>query len=278
MVYSIEKITTLLGARRYGEKDSNIAFLLTDSRSLSFPEETLFFALQSERNDGHNYIDDLHRRGVKNFCVSSSYPIPTDEEWKEVQESISKIVNSKKTKIEDKDIQYLPINMLTNLKIVSKKTFRLLAGIIENDFGININEELNNNLVADSNLNKPIDDLSEQVVEPIIPNNEEAIDVQTENDNVNIEMPVEIENQSALPPVETPIAIEESNNEISNEIVSTDEEVHEQVDQDEEDNSDIIIDYRTRFFEEQEKNKHLNDEIEKLKEKLNNIDKIIKGD
>ena len=71
MVYSIEKITTLLGARRYGEKDSNIAFLLTDSRSLSFPEETLFFALQSERNDGHN------------FCVSSSYPIPTDEEWKD---------------------------------------------------------------------------------------------------------------------------------------------------------------------------------------------------
>ena len=83
MVYSIEKITTLLGARRYGEKDSNIAFLLTDSRSLSFPEETLFFALQSERNDGHNYIDDLHRRGVRNFCVSSSYPIPTDKEWED---------------------------------------------------------------------------------------------------------------------------------------------------------------------------------------------------
>ena len=81
MVYSIEKITTLIGARRYGEKDSNIAFLLTDSRSLSFPEETLFFALQSERNDGHNYIKDLHRRGVRNFVVGNSYPIPTDEEW-----------------------------------------------------------------------------------------------------------------------------------------------------------------------------------------------------
>ena len=83
MVYSIEKITTLLGARRYGEKDSNIAFLLTDSRSLSFPEETLFFALKSERNDGHNYIDDLHRRGVRNFCVDSSYIIPTDKKWED---------------------------------------------------------------------------------------------------------------------------------------------------------------------------------------------------
>ena len=83
MVYSIEKITTLLGARRYGEKDSNIAFLLTDSRSLSFPEETLFFALKSERNDGHNYIEDLHRRGVRNFCVDNSYTIPTDKEWED---------------------------------------------------------------------------------------------------------------------------------------------------------------------------------------------------
>ena len=83
MVYSIENITTLLGARRYGEKDSNIAFLLTDSRSLSFPEETLFFALKSERNDGHNYIEDLHRRGVRNFCVDNSYTIPTDKEWED---------------------------------------------------------------------------------------------------------------------------------------------------------------------------------------------------
>lgn len=72
MTYSIEKITTLLGARRYGTKESYIAFLLTDSRSLSFPEETLFFALRSERNDGHNYIDDLYRRGVRNFVVETT--------------------------------------------------------------------------------------------------------------------------------------------------------------------------------------------------------------
>jgi alanine racemase len=69
MNYTIEKVTTLIGARRYGESDANIGFLLTDSRSLCFPEGTLFFALKSERNDGHNYIDDLYRRGVRNFVV-----------------------------------------------------------------------------------------------------------------------------------------------------------------------------------------------------------------
>ena len=69
MTYSIEKIATLIGAHRYGMKETNIGFLLTDSRSLSFPEETLFFALQSERNDGHKYIGELYNRGVRSFVV-----------------------------------------------------------------------------------------------------------------------------------------------------------------------------------------------------------------
>lgn len=69
MTYSIEKVTTLIGARRYGDKAANIGFLLTDSRSLCFPEETLFFALKSGRRNGHDFIPDLYRRGVRNFVV-----------------------------------------------------------------------------------------------------------------------------------------------------------------------------------------------------------------
>ena len=69
MKYSIEKVTTLIGARRYGHSEGNIRWLLTDSRSLCFPEETLFFALKTQRNDGHRYIDDLYRRGVRHFVV-----------------------------------------------------------------------------------------------------------------------------------------------------------------------------------------------------------------
>ena len=71
MKYSIEKVTTLIGARRIGEADAQIGWLLTDSRSLCFPEETLFFALRSARNDGHRYISDLYRRGVRNFVVEA---------------------------------------------------------------------------------------------------------------------------------------------------------------------------------------------------------------
>ena len=73
MNYSIEKITTLIGARRIGTADAEIRWLLTDSRSLCFPEETLFFALKTQRNDGHQYIEDLYRRGVRNFVVNGEW-------------------------------------------------------------------------------------------------------------------------------------------------------------------------------------------------------------
>lgn len=70
-MYSIEKVATLIGARRYGETDMNVSFVLTDSRSLSFPEETLFFAIKTQRNDGHQYVYDLYRRGVRAFVVEN---------------------------------------------------------------------------------------------------------------------------------------------------------------------------------------------------------------
>ncbi len=70
MSYSIESITEIIGARRVGNAPATIDWLLTDSRSLSFPEETLFFALATRRNDSAHYITDLYARGVRNFVVS----------------------------------------------------------------------------------------------------------------------------------------------------------------------------------------------------------------
>lgn len=68
-MYNIIKIATLIGAKRVGTVNANISLMLTDSRSLVFPSETLFFAMQTERNDGHKFIPDLYQRGVRNFVV-----------------------------------------------------------------------------------------------------------------------------------------------------------------------------------------------------------------
>ena len=71
MAYSLEQIASLIGAKHIGNQDSKIDWILTDSRSLCFPEESLFFALKSNRNDGHHYIPELYQRGVRNFVVSA---------------------------------------------------------------------------------------------------------------------------------------------------------------------------------------------------------------
>lgn len=77
MIYTLEKISSLIGARMYGENEPVISWLLTDSRSLCFPEETLFFALKTNRNDGHKYIPELYHRGVRAFVVEN-LPEDTD--------------------------------------------------------------------------------------------------------------------------------------------------------------------------------------------------------
>lgn len=70
MLYTIETIAQCIDAQRIGNTPANISWLLTDSRSLSFPEETLFFALTTKRNDGARYVYDLYLRGVRNFVVT----------------------------------------------------------------------------------------------------------------------------------------------------------------------------------------------------------------
>ena len=52
-----------------------ISTLLTDSRSLLDPEETLFFAIPTKTNAGERYMRDLYDRGVRNFIAPS---IPDD--------------------------------------------------------------------------------------------------------------------------------------------------------------------------------------------------------
>ena len=70
MRISIENVTQILNANRVGTHPAEIDWILTDSRSLCFAEDTLFFALKTKRNDGHKYIPDLYERGVRNFVVS----------------------------------------------------------------------------------------------------------------------------------------------------------------------------------------------------------------
>ncbi|MFH1118801.1 MAG: bifunctional UDP-N-acetylmuramoyl-tripeptide:D-alanyl-D-alanine ligase/alanine racemase [Bacteroidota bacterium] len=69
--YALEAIAAMTGGTLVGNPGNTlIEELLTDSRKLSSPERTLFFAIVTPRNNGHNYIGELYRRGIRNFCIS----------------------------------------------------------------------------------------------------------------------------------------------------------------------------------------------------------------
>ena len=74
MEYSIKEIAGIIGADAPKLYDAPVSILLTDSRRLSFPEQSLFFALQTKTNDGHNYIQGLYKLRVRNFVVSTFLP------------------------------------------------------------------------------------------------------------------------------------------------------------------------------------------------------------
>lgn len=50
------------------DEDVDIRYLLTDSRQLgAHPEQTMFFAIKTAKNDGAKYIDELYAKGVRVF-------------------------------------------------------------------------------------------------------------------------------------------------------------------------------------------------------------------
>ena len=142
-----------------------------------------------------------------NGPVDTGYLIGVDvnspEESQNVQNSITKIVEDKKNGTESPEIKYMPITMLNNLKISSKKTFRLLKSLVESYFGLVFEDDFVNNI------NKS--------------------EYEEMNDNATF-----------------------SGN-----------------------TDDVIVDYRSKFFEEEDKNKELQKQIEELTLKLESIKGII---
>ncbi len=47
-------------------------YLLNDSRQLSSPSNSIFFAIKGLHHDGHQFLDDLYRKGVREFVVEKA--------------------------------------------------------------------------------------------------------------------------------------------------------------------------------------------------------------
>jgi alanine racemase len=81
LAYSIEQVAEIVsGELIKGSKQENFKHLVFDSRKLTFPKRSLFFAILSNRHDGHNFISELYEKGVRNFVISNEESIKGHEQ------------------------------------------------------------------------------------------------------------------------------------------------------------------------------------------------------
>ena len=175
--------------------------------------------------------------------------ITNPEEQQKIQTSISYIVEDKKNNTINPQIQYLPMNMLTNLKVVSKKRFRLLKAIMVDNFKLNFDDQINNEQTAITAEPIPV------VAPEVIP--------ATAAEPIPVVAPEVIPVTATEPiPIATPEVIQVAQTEEPTTNLSGIA-------------SNVVIDYRTKYFEEEEKNKELQEQINILTQKLDEIKKVI---
>lgn len=72
MKYSVIDIAKIVNAHIIGEDPNKrtVRHISIDTRRIIYPSQSLFFALSGLKNDGHNYIEDAYKKGIRNFVVS----------------------------------------------------------------------------------------------------------------------------------------------------------------------------------------------------------------
>lgn len=68
--YQLSHIAKILQADATIVSDTMVDQLLLDSRKVYAPSTSLFFALKSQRRNGHQFIADLYKRNVRSFVIS----------------------------------------------------------------------------------------------------------------------------------------------------------------------------------------------------------------
>jgi Alr-MurF fusion protein len=74
MEYPVSEIIKIVNGKPLRQPffERVIRDILIDSRKLISPEQCLFFALSSKRNDGHKYIPELYHKGLRDFIVTKT--------------------------------------------------------------------------------------------------------------------------------------------------------------------------------------------------------------
>lgn len=207
-----------------------------------------YFIYTEKEVDENNYVIlymsqiGKETKNTETGPVDTGYMVGVEitdkNEQQNVQTSISYIVEDKKNNTINPLIQYLPMSMLTNLKIISKKRFRLLKTVMEENFKLQFeNTTMTQTQAIVNNINLSSLETSDAA------QSENAATTAIPLAELSIQQPQTI----APAPISANTSV----------------------------GSDVIIDYRSKYFEMEEKNKELQEQIDELNQKLSEIKKVI---
>lgn len=71
--YTLSSLKNITNGRLEGNPQIEIRSIFIDSRNYFNPENSLFIAIKGLYNDGHDYLQELYDKGLRNFIVSESH-------------------------------------------------------------------------------------------------------------------------------------------------------------------------------------------------------------
>ncbi|MDE6879645.1 MAG: hypothetical protein K2P54_11330 [Odoribacter sp.] len=101
-----------------------------DSRSVANPATTMFFALKGPNHNGHDYVTDLYRRGVRNFVVSEKreeFTSLKEANFYEVEDVLKALQTYAKSHREKRKAEVVAITGSNGKTIVKECLYQLLA-------------------------------------------------------------------------------------------------------------------------------------------------------
>ncbi len=69
MNYTLNEISEITSGKIHGKPETIISKILIDSRSIVSEKNSLFVAIKGERNNGHDYINELYKKGIQLFLL-----------------------------------------------------------------------------------------------------------------------------------------------------------------------------------------------------------------
>ncbi len=89
--YQLNEINRITGGTLTGDGSRIIRWVVTDTRQVVMPGDSVFVAIRGMRADGHAYLEAAYKQGIRNFMVRTGFQIPSWEgaAWVSVEDPLT---------------------------------------------------------------------------------------------------------------------------------------------------------------------------------------------